>query len=121
MHFQLIRLVCLMRSGQSARLVNFQLPIIAQQLIIMCLLLAKMQDTYRCILEICCVNVNLSMKIQQYRNNQQPIKDKNCFKGLISQLNTFHAKYAPKPGKRPWERGCRSQGLSSYLPQRLRP
>ena len=53
-----------------------------------CLLLAKMQDTYRCISEICCVNVNLSMKIQQYRNNQQQIKDKNCFKGLNSQLKT---------------------------------
>ena len=53
-----------------------------------CLLLAKMQDTYRCISEICCVNVNLSMKIQQYRNNQQPIEDKKCFKGLISDLKT---------------------------------
>ena len=53
-----------------------------------CLLLAKMQDTYRCISEICCVNVNLSMKIQQYRNNHRQIKDQNCFKGLNSQLKT---------------------------------
>ena len=30
MYFQLIRLVCLIRSGQSALLVNFQSPIIAQ-------------------------------------------------------------------------------------------
>ena len=53
-----------------------------------------MQDTYRCISEICFVNVKLSMKIN--RDNQQPKKKKQklfqrpCFTAFKLLKNISH-------------------------------